>query len=91
MEISLADILHIEDRTQYKPHYAEAYRFNEDEMLTIKSVLDRYSKYHNTAHANLVEVSAQRCAEVLGVKALPEDKFEFLRTVLRDYIVLTRS
>lgn len=91
MELSLNDILRIEDRTRYEPQYVEAYRFSEDEMLTVKSVLDRYSTYHNTAHTNLIEVAAQRCADVLGIKSVPDNKFDFLKTVLRDYIVLTRS
>jgi len=91
MELSLKDILRIEDRSNYQPQYTEAYRFSESEMLTVKSVLDRYSTYHNKAHINLIEVAAQRCATVLGIKLVPENKVDFLKTVLRDYIVLTRS
>jgi len=91
MELSLNDILRIEDRSKYEPQYLEAYKFSEDEMLTVKSVLDRYSKYHNKAHTKLVDLSAQRCSDVLGINPVPENKFDFLKTVLRDYIVITRS
>lgn len=91
MELTLHDILRIEDRTSYEPKYAEVYRFSEEEMLTVKTLIDRYNKYHNPAHTHLIEVSAQRVAQVLGVDTIPENKSEFLKTVLRDYIVITRS
>ena len=91
MELTLHDILRIEDRTSYEPQYAEVYRFSEEEMLTVKSLIDRHNKYHNAAHNHLIEVSAQRIAQVLGVDSIPENKSEFLKTVLRDYIVITRS
>ena len=91
MQLSLNDILRIEDRTSYEPQYVEVYRFSEEEMLTVKSLIDRHNKYHNAAHNHLIEVSAQRIAKVLGIDSIPENKSEFLKTVLRDYIVITRS
>lgn len=91
MDLNLSDILRIEDRTKYTPQYIDAYRFSEDEMLTVKALIDRYSQYRNPAHANLVIDSANRCAAVMGITNVPENKVEFLKTVLRDYIVLTRS
>lgn len=91
MSLNLRDILRIEDRTKYEPQYHEAYRFSENEMLTVKAVLDRYVKYRNPAHAELVRDSAKRCAAVIGIEPPKENKEEFLRTLLRDYIVLTRS
>jgi len=91
MELTLHDILQIEDRNSYKPQYAEVYRFSEEEMLTVKSLIVRHNKYHNASHHHLVEVAAQRIAQVLGIDSIPENKSEFLKTVLRDYIVITRS
>lgn len=91
MDLNLNDILRIDDRNKYQPQYVEAYRFSEDEMLTVKAVLERYSKYRNPAHADLVNESAKRCAKLIGVEVPNQNKEEFLRTLLRDYIVLTRS
>ena len=91
MDLNLNDILRIEDRSNYQPQYEEVYRFGEDEMLTIKSLLDRQSKYKNTAHKKLIAEAAQRCATVLQLSAVPNDKTTFLKTLLRDYIVITRS
>ena len=90
-DLTLHDILSIEDKDSYKPVYSGVYRFEERDMLTVKSVIDRYHKYHNNAHRQLLELTAQRCGEVLELHELPDDSFTFLRTVLRDYIVITRS
>jgi uncharacterized RDD family membrane protein YckC len=89
--LSLSDILRIEDRTQYTPEYFDVIRFSEDEMLTVKAVLDRYGKYHNEAHKNLLTTTANRCGEVLELERIPDDTIEFLRTLIKDYIVITRS
>jgi len=91
MDLSLNDILRIEDRSNYEPQYEEVYRFSEDEMLTLKSLLDRESRYRNSTYKELVAEAAERCASVLQISQIPKDKVSFLKTLLRDYIVITRS
>jgi len=91
MDLSLNDILRIEDRSNYEPQYEEVYRFSEDEMLTLKSLLDRESRYRNSTYKQLVAEAAERCAGVLQISQIPKDKVSFLKTLLRDYIVITRS
>lgn len=90
-ELTLRDILSIEDKSSYKPVFTEVYRFEESDMLTVKAVIDRYRKYRNTAHGRLVARTAHRCGEVLGLAEVPTDHLKFLQTLLRDYIVITRS
>ena len=51
MNLNLNDILRIEDRSKYTPKYADAYRFSEEDMLTVKAIIDRYTKYRNPSHA----------------------------------------
>ncbi len=89
--LSLSDILRIEDRSKYTPQYFDVIRFSEDEMLTVKAVLDRYAKYRNKAHLTLLETTAIRCGNVLELTEIPDNKIEFLRTLIKDYIVITRS
>jgi hypothetical protein len=89
--LTLKDILRIEDRSRYSPKYHDVVRFSEDEMLTVKAALDRYSKYGNQAHMTILEAAALRCSEVLDLRHVPENREEFLRTLIKDYIVITRS
>jgi len=91
MELNLSDILRIDDRSKYEPVYPDVYRFREGEMLTVKNVIDRYRKFRNAAHADLVEKTATKCAEVLGLASAPDDRLKFLKTLIKDYIVVTRS
>lgn len=91
MELSLTDILNIEDRSGYQPSYLDVYRFRESEMLTVKQVLERVEKYPNAAHKLALEQCAQRVARVLGIDDLPKNHRQFLQVVLKDYIVLSRS
>jgi len=91
MELSLNDILRIADRSKYEPVYQEVYRFNERDMLVVKNLLDRYERFHNEAHRTLITEAAQRCAQVLGLETHPKDEPEFLKTIIKDYIVVTRS
>jgi len=89
--LALSDILRIEDRSKYEPQYTDVIRFSEDEMLTVKAVLDRFSRFGNRSHRDLIGRTAKRCAEVLELTAVPEDQEGFLRTLIKDYIVITRS
>lgn len=91
MELSLNDILRIADRSQYEPVYPEVYRFSEEEMLTVKHLIDRHQRYSNPAHSGLLKRAAEKCSAVLGLPAAPDDKLTFLKTIVKDYIVVTRS
>jgi len=90
-QLTLKDILKIEDLSKYQPQYREVIRFSEDEMLTIKAVIDRYTKYGNKAHEALLDHTTIRCGKVLELREIPDDKLGFLRVLIKDYIVLTRS
>jgi len=91
IDLSLSDILRIDDRSKYEPVYPEVYRFSEEEMLTVKQLLDRYQRYGNDAHQALLRRAAEKCSAVLELKTVPEKQVAFLKTVIKDYIVVTRS
>ncbi len=86
----LSDILRIESAEQYQPRYPEVRQLSEQDMLTVKNVLIRFQKYRNSAHWAAVHATAQRIAQVLQVAPPDGNPIEFLKTLLRDYIVLTR-
>jgi uncharacterized RDD family membrane protein YckC len=91
MQLSLSDILRIDDRGTYVPTYTEAYRFSEEEMLTVKTLLERAGKYPHPTYRRLLDQTARRCADVLHLPQPPENRKAFLQTLIRDYIVITRS
>lgn len=88
--MSLNDLLKIGDRDNYQPQYPGVRKFNDQQMLLVKTVLDRAQKYNNAAHLSAVELMAGSFSKQLGLSEIPQNRFLFLKTLLKDYVVLTR-
>ncbi len=90
LSIGITDVLRINSRENYQPQYPQVRSLNESDMLLIKSVIERTKKYNNTAHKEALEQLVQKLKAVLNITETPKDKIAFLKTLLNDYIVLTR-
>lgn len=91
IHFNLQDILNIESIEAYQPQFPQVQQLREEDMLLIKSALARFRTYRNEAHREAIQLLAQRLRKVLGVsEARVENDLDFLKTLLRDYIVLTR-
>ncbi len=86
----LQDILKISSIETYIPQYPEVRRLSEQDMLLIKHLISRQRQYNNPAHQKAVQEAAERLSAVLELREVPRNKIEFLKTLIRDYIVLTR-
>ncbi len=87
------DILSIKDTSKYEPKYPTVTQFTDDDMLLLKNALDRSKKNPNKHHVALLNMLSDKIKEKLNVQSeeLKLSNEQFLRTVLQDYIVLTRS
>ncbi len=90
LSISLQDVLGIEDRLRYTPMYPEVRNFRESDILLIKGAIDRYLKFSNAAHQSALKELAAKMKERLNITEDTGDTIGFLRTLIKDYIVLTR-
>lgn len=90
LNIEIADVLRINTRENYEPKYPQVRSLNEQDMLLIKSVIERTKKYHNEAHLEALDQLVKKLKAVLDITETPKDKIAFLKTLLNDYIVLTR-
>jgi len=90
MDIQLRDILKIGTAVDYTLTYPAVKRFREQDMITLKQTVERYLLYKNAAHAEALHLACKRVCDLLGISEVPEDEVGFLRTVIKDYIVLTR-
>lgn len=86
----LEDIERISSLETYEPTYPEVKRLNEDDMLLIKSIVSRARRYNNAAHRAALDSLISRLMSVLDIPKRPKNSIEFLKTLIRDYIVLTR-
>jgi uncharacterized RDD family membrane protein YckC len=89
-QITLEDLLSLKTLSDYQPVYPQVKSMTEKDMIFIKSVIVRSERNLNV-HQNdaLIQVT-EHLREVLGISTAPADRVEFLRTLLRDYVVLTR-
>jgi uncharacterized RDD family membrane protein YckC len=86
----LKDILNISSLDNYQPVFPQVRNLNEQDMLFIKTVLTRRQRYPNQAHDDVVEDLVTHLMPLLGIEQRPLNRQDFLKTILRDYIVLTR-
>ncbi len=86
----LNDILNISSLQNYTPVYPQVRNLSERDMIFVKSVLTRLNTYPNQAHEELVEDLVTKLMPILGVEHRPFNRIDFLKTLLKDYIVLTR-
>ncbi|MFI5151601.1 MAG: RDD family protein, partial [Bacteroidia bacterium] len=86
----LKDLLSIQSLDTYQPQYPDVKYLNEEDMLLVKSVLERKRKYGNEAHLLAEEELVKHLMGILKLNKLNTDNSVFLKTLLKDYIVLTR-
>ena len=89
-QYSLKDVLSIKSQENYEPVYPKVIQFTDEDMLLIKTTIQRVRKYPNKATKDFAIDLANRSAELLGLEETPSKRMEFLKTLLQDYIVLTR-
>lgn len=90
LRFGLQDILRINTLDNYEPQYPAVRQYSEQDMLFIKNVLSRYRRHPNAAHQKVINDLAMKIQQQLELEDLPADKPEFLKILIRDYIVLTR-
>lgn len=89
-QFKLDDILRISSLDTYQPVHPEVRNLSERDMIFIKNALTRYHLYPNAAHYNVVVDLSKHVAPLVHRSNYGSDPVEFLKTLLRDYIVLTR-
>lgn len=89
--LSIKDIakIHKEANTR-KVQFPEIANWSEEDMLLIKNAVERYTKYKNKAHENVVRELFDKCCERLDLTERPKKKTAFLKMLIKDYISLTR-
>jgi uncharacterized RDD family membrane protein YckC len=87
---SLKDILNISTTEDYEPVYTEIKNIGEQDMLVIKNALIRYRNNPSTNNAMVLNKLALKMSGLLELEKRPKNNNEFLKTLIKDYIVLTR-
>ena len=90
-QYSIKDILTIKSKENYETKYPQVVQLSDDDMLLVKNSIERIRSYPNKQHNELITELTKLVSEKLNITTIPKNKVTFLKTVLQDYIVLTRS
>jgi uncharacterized RDD family membrane protein YckC len=88
--ISVDDLIKMSAQNSHEVSYPEVITFTETEMLLIKKLVDRYLNVQNESHRLLVVETANKLSHKLGVTMKEKKPELFLKTLIRDYVILTR-
>jgi len=87
---NLDEILKRTSVENFQPLYPGVRKFTEEDMLLVKNTIERYNTYPNNAHIEALYMLIDKIRKELNLKELPKNKIEFLKTVLKEYVILTR-
>jgi len=88
--MSLVTLLNKKTLNDYQPKYLAVANMSEEDALFIKEVLERYRKYSNEAHREALKILADKMKAKLNITTSVGKYDEFLLTLIKDYVVLTR-
>jgi len=93
LKYTLKDVMSIKTSNEYKPVHTQVVKFSEDEMLYVKNCVERSRRYPNPSSRKLLNELTQKICTQLNIKEIPEPRkqVDFLRGLIQDYVVLTRS
>ena len=63
----------------------------DEDILLVKQVVERYQQYKNDAHKQRVLEMSASLRDVLKIDRPVTEPLKFLQTIIKDYIVATRS
>ena len=87
---SLKNVLSIKSKENHQPTYHQVTRFTDEDMILIKNTLQRLNHSPSEETKKFAIELAHETARQINLPETPEKKVQFLRTVLLDYVVLTR-
>jgi len=85
----LRDILQL-TKKDYTPTYPQVTSLSDEDLLLIKNAIDKVQGYPNDANKKFVLKLVKKSAEMLNIEEIPKNKITFLKTLLKDYVMLTR-
>jgi uncharacterized RDD family membrane protein YckC len=73
----------------YDPSYPQAKQLTESDVLLIKETIDRFYAIRNASTQEAVVLLARKIEDMLNIKG-PKNRIEFLQSIIKDYVFLTR-
>lgn len=88
--VSLTDILNIDTQKEYAAKYPQVVQLSDENMLLVKNTLKRLQSNTNKSGLRVLDALVDQLKSELKIEDKIDNKVEFLKTLLKDYVVLTR-
>jgi len=89
-DFKIEDLLKIQKLDDYQVTYPMVKNLKEDDLLMIKTVMDRYKSFPNNGHREALFSLSKKIGDRLEISDIPQNRVNFLNTLIRDYVMLTR-
>jgi uncharacterized RDD family membrane protein YckC len=90
VQFRLDDILKIQSLENYELTYPAVKQLNDSDVLLLKNLIGRFQRWRNEAHIKAIAEATDTLCQRLQIEPPAGNKIDFLKTLIRDYIVLTR-
>jgi len=87
--ITLNNIQQLDDRV-VEIHYPQVRQYTDQDMLLVKQSIQRYYQHKHSANEKMIYDLAMRISTDLNIPLMKQAPLEFLKTILSEYILLTR-
>jgi uncharacterized RDD family membrane protein YckC len=87
--ISLKRVLKLGQLKKYVPVYPQVVALNEEQMMTVKEVINRNKRYPSEAHIQARAELSDRLRSLLDIEDQKDDR-ALLEILVKDYITLSR-
>ncbi|NJO03476.1 MAG: hypothetical protein HC880_18945, partial [Bacteroidia bacterium] len=87
---TLDNLNRIDQIDQYNPFFPEARKLSPENILLIKTALERFRKYPNAAHKEAIQLLVEEIKHKPGIQPGGIAEVDFLKALIKDYVVLTR-
>ena len=84
------DLMSVGLHRVWKAYTVQVANLKEEDVLLIKNTVMRYETYKNKSHKVSIATLVKHLQDLLGIEEEPKDALKFLRTCIKDYIILTR-
>ena len=89
-KFSLNDVLSKQTTVIYSPTYEGCISFTDEDMIYMKKVIEQYKKFQEPEVKELLDEVTKKTMDRLEIEGPVPNQIEFLETVLKDYVQLTR-
>ncbi|TAH26027.1 MAG: RDD family protein [Cytophagales bacterium] len=87
--LKFENLLKLDKMDTHIVSYPQVSKLSETSILTIKETIIRYGKFNNEAHQSAINILVKKLSFDMKIKR-PKDKINFLKTIIKDYVFLTR-